>query len=242
MRKIELYAINHDMPGYKPSPYGGISKEFICGLDDRSGDGIPDLQTYADMRAPYWIWRNRADLDIIGFHGYRKFLDFNSQRKPYWYEVPLDEFQAYQKWLSEYSGRYIQELLAQYDMIVAPAFDCSYNVNMAEDFRRSRSPADWGVVEDVLGGEAQWKLFDFHTSFIRPMHFVTRAPVFYRFMDWWWPCAEEIRSRIRSLDARDAAYLHRPMAYISERMYSLWLDQSRLTFIEVPLMICWGAK
>ena len=237
-RKIELYAINHDVAGYQPSPFGGISKEFICGLDDRSGDGIPDLQTYADMRAPYWIWRNRDDLDIIGFHGYRKFLDFKSQRKPYWYDVPLYAFRDYQTWLASYSGRYIQELLAQYDMIVAPAFDCSYNINIAEDFRRSRSPDDWQVFEDVM----PYSRAQCQTPFIRPMHFVTRAPVFNRFMEWWWPHAEQIRARIKSADARDAAYLHRPMAYISERIYSLWLDRSELTFIEMPLMICWGAK
>ena len=239
MRKIEIYSINYDYPGYKPSPFGGISKEFICGLDDLFGNGIPGLHTYADMRAPYWLWRNRDDFDIIGFHGYRKFLDFVTRREPKWYDTPLDEFRQYQKWLSlpdASAGQYIQELLAQYDIIVAPAFDCSYNGDMAEDFRKSRSPADWAVVESRLA------MFNLHTPFIRPMHFVTRASVFYRFMDWWWPIAEDIRAQIKSKDARDVAYLHRPMAYISERMYSLWLDASNLSFVEVPLLQCWGVK
>ena len=85
-------------------------------------------------------------------------------------------------------------------------------------------------------------MFNLHTPSIRPMHFVTRAAVFDRFMEWWWPIAEDIRGRIKSEDVRDLTYLARPMAYISERMYSLWLDASKLSFVEVPLLQCWEAK
>ena len=82
MRKIEIYAINHKCPERCQVLYGGISHEFICGQSDRIGDNIAHLETYADMRAPYWIWKNRDDLDIIGFQGYRKFLDFLSPHVP----------------------------------------------------------------------------------------------------------------------------------------------------------------
>ena len=244
MRKIEIYAVNYDHPGrQRIGPiFGGISKEFIVGEDDRVGIGIPNLGTYADMRAPYWIWKNRDDLDIIGFHGYRKFLDFFQPPEygtPKWYDVNLTMFREYQKWLAEYDGEYIQWLLSQYDIIVAPPFDCSYNGNIGEDFRRSRSVADWEIFEDVM----PYTLVEYvKTKHIYPMHFVTRASVFNRFMEWWWPRAEEIRSRIKSVDVFDPAYLRRPMAYLSERMYSMWLDHSGLSMVEVPLLICWEAK
>ena len=241
MRKIEIYAIHYDTPSRQQAPFGGISKEFVCGRDDMTGDNIVNLGTYADMRAPYWIWKNRDDYDIIGFHGYRKFLDFFKPPEygtPRWHDVNLTLFREYQKWLVDdpVGAQHIQELLAQHDIIVAPAFDCSYNVDMVEDFRRSRSPADWKIVEGKLS------MFNLHTPFIRPMHFVTRAAVFNRFMEWWWPIAEDIRGRIKSEDVRDLTYLARPMAYISERMYSLWLDASKLSFVEVPLLQCWEAK
>lgn len=242
MRKIEIYSINYNHVGLQKAPFGGISKEFVCGLHDRIGDGIPDLTTYADMRAPYWIWKNRDDLGIIGFHGYRKFLDLRRPllyEKPEWHDTPLKEFREYQTWLSQYDGQSIQELLAQYDMIVAPPFDCSYNIDMGVDFQRSRSPMDWEVFEDVM---KEAGVFHPQTPFIRPMHFVTRAPVFRRYMDWWWPHAEAMRPCIMSLDAHDAAYIARPMAYISERMFSLWLDASKLSVVEVPLLRCWDAK
>jgi hypothetical protein len=237
MRKIEIYSINYNHVGLQKAPFGGISKEFVCGLHDRIGDGIPDLTTYADMRAPYWIWKNRVDLDIIGFQGYRKFLDFHSLRNNEWHDVSLEYFRQYQSWLAEYDGQGILRLLAQYDMIVAPSFDCSYNVDMAEDFRRSRSREDWNVFEQVMG-----LTFNFHTPFIRPMHFVTRASVFHRFMEWWWPLAEAMKPYITAEDSGDSAYIARPMAYLSERMFSLWLDQSKLSVVEVPLLQCWEAK
>ena len=92
MRKIEIYAIHYDTPSRQQAPFGGISKEFVCGRDDTTGDNIVNLGTYADMRAPYWIWKNRDDYDIIGFHGYRKFLDFfkpPEYGKPRWHDVNL---------------------------------------------------------------------------------------------------------------------------------------------------------
>jgi len=239
MRKIELYAINYDHPERQPAPYGGISKEFVCGLDDRTGVGIPDLETYADMRAPYWTWKNRDDLDIIGFHGYRKLLDFITRAEPKWCDTSLDDFRQYQTWLSLTDGAYIQWLLSQYDIIVTSPFDCSYNGNIGEDFRRSRSHADWEIFEDVMGytpGEY------YRTRHIYPMHFVTRASVFHRFMEWWWPRAEEMRSRIKSIDVHDSAYRERPMAYLSERIFSMWLDHSGLSTFKVPLLQCWEAK
>ena len=73
-----------------------------------------------------------------------------------------------------------------------------------------------------------------------PDEIIVDAPT--GFMEWWWPIAEDIRGRIKSEDVRDLTYLARPMAYISERMYSLWLDASKLSFVEVPLLQCWEAK
>ena len=239
MRKIELYAINH-VPSGRDRIYGSISKEFVCGYDDRQGKQISKLETYADMRAPYWIWKNRDDLDIIGFHGYRKFLDFrNILAAPGWFDVGLGDFREYQKWLAEYDGEYIRRLLSQYDIVVAHPFDCSYNGDIGQDFRRSRSLADWLIFENVMPytpGEYV------KTKHIYPMHFVTRAPVFNRFMEWWWPRAEEMRARIKSIDVHDPAYLRRPMAYLSERIFSMWLDHSGLSMVEVPLLRCWDAK
>ena len=211
----------------------------MSGRDDLVGDNISGLVTYADMRAPYWIWKNRDDLDIIGFHGYRKFLDFrNIFAASGWFDVGIGDFREYQKWLAEYDGEYIRWLLSQYDIIVAHPFDCSYNGDIGQDFRRSRSVADWLIFEDVMpytSGEYV------RTKHIYPMHFVTRAPVFNRFMEWWWPRAEEMRARIKSIDVHDHAYLRRPMAYLSERIFSMWLDHSGLSMVEVPLLRCWEA-
>ena len=241
MRKIELYAIDYNRPGRRvmQGSWGGISRQFVAGLDDMIGDNISVLETYADMRAPYWIWKNRDDLDIIGFHGYRKLLSFIPHGEPKWLDVSLDEFRKYQEWLSKWDGAHIQWLLSQYDIIVTTPFDCSYNGDIGEDFRRSRSHDDWTVFEDVM---PYTKMEYMYTKHIYPMHFVTRAPVFNRFMEWWWPRAEEMRSRIKSIDVQDPAYKQRAMAYLSERIFSMWLDKSGLSLFKVPLVRCWDAK
>ena len=98
---------------------------------------LPNLETYADMRAPYWIWKNRDDLDIIGFHGYRKFLDFRNILRGAVSGAKLASaiFVCTRNGLRAYDGEYIQWLLSQYDIIVTSPFDCSYNGNIGEDFR-----------------------------------------------------------------------------------------------------------
>ena len=97
----------------------------------------------------------------------------------------LTLFREYQKWLADdllrcpiYSG-----LLAQYDIIVTPAFDCSYNVDMGKTFvgRGLLRIGRFSRRKSYMLGEFS------HTAIYSPMHFVTRAAVFNRFMEWWWP-------------------------------------------------------
>ena len=82
---------------YAEPPTGAVWWYFegVCVWPRRYvGDNIVNLGTYADMRAPYWIWKNRDDYDIIGFHGYRKFFDFFKPPEygtpVWWHDVEFD--------------------------------------------------------------------------------------------------------------------------------------------------------
>lgn len=48
----------------------------------RVGDHIADRMSYCELRAQYWVWRNRyyGDADYVGFFHYRRYLDLPSRQ------------------------------------------------------------------------------------------------------------------------------------------------------------------
>ena len=250
--QADLISINHAKPRVMAPITGGIVREFVCGRDD---DGLL-VPGWCDMRAPYHIWKHRADVQfsaypwpippIIGFHGYRKHINFrdpmefhSTQVAPGWTAVALSTFRNYQAWLvSEMTGHKLTDLLEDADILTVKPFDCSYNGSMEEDYRASRSPADWAVFKDVMKAHGD---FDFSTPFIRPMHFVCEDIVFFRWLRFFEEVRKDLEPLVKSPDNDDPKYRARALAFLAERMWSLWLDTSGFRIKEFPLMICWDA-
>ena len=244
--QVQLWSINHE----KPRPYaptlGGVAREFIVGRDDKK---YPLLPGYMDMAAPYTIWADRAVPRIIGFHGYRKHMNFRDrgtynagQIAPGWGEVDLGFFREYQVWLTNWEAHEItHDWLLTHDVLTVEPFNCSYNGGMAQDYAKSRSAQDWAVLEEVLGLRG-YERKDFDTSFIRPMHFVCRDHTFHNFMRFWNDVRKEIEPRIHSNDARTPEAKTRALAFLSERIWSLWLDHAPVRIKTFPLIICWSAQ
>lgn len=245
MRTLELWAINHKKadPDLLPN-FGGIHYQFVVGMDD---DGALDPR-YCDMAAPYFLWQERASLPkIIGFHGYRKMLNFRDsfmhvgpcKMAPGWEEVSLDRFGEYKGWLSEWGAYSLPPTLEKYDLLTVEPFNCAYNGNMFKDYCVSRSRDDAAVLEIEL---KKIGLSMESTALIRPMHFVCSSYTFSQFMRFWNEIRGAIEPQIKSADARDPGYPPRALAMLSERIWSLWVDQAKLRIKTLPLMICWDAR
>lgn len=249
MRKIDLFTLNHYRPNLADGfPGGGIVTSFIMGEDDIHGDNISRLPHYGEIRAMYYVWKNMPDLDLVGFQGRRKLFDFRgdpSPGTPYgppsWSVVQLPYFDKYQQWLRTWDGAGIEEIMATHDIIITEPFDVSYNVDMTEDFYRSASRRDWDAMMKVM---SKYGTFNFHIPYITSHNmYVTTAAIFRRYMEFWWPIAQELDPLILSTDPgpRPDIYLTRVQAFLFERMFSIWLYSSGLKQKQVPLMICWEA-
>lgn len=243
--QVQLWSINH----LKPRPYaptlGGIAREFVVGRDDKK---FPLLPGYMDMAAPYSIWADRATPRIIGFHGYRKHINFRDKfppvgpQVPSWSEVDLGTFREYQVWLTNWEAHEItHDWLLTHDVLTVEPFNCSYNGGMAKDYALSRSAQDWAVLEEILKSYG-YPREAFDTPFIRPMHFICRDYTFHNFMRFWDDVRKEIEPRIYSDDARTPEAKTRALAFLSERIWSLWLDHAPVRVHTFPLMISWSAK
>lgn len=234
---MDLWSINHAKAATPTGIYSGITREFVVGVDDK----IDQLRNdYCDMRAPYTVWKHTPVPPIIGFHGYRKHINFRDEAVHQgWRDTDLITFRNYQKWLSEQPGVTFNKLLIEHDILVVEPFNCGYNVGMAKDFALSRSENDWDALEAVMAEHGD---FNFDTHFIRPMHFVCRDYVFCRWMRFWDKVRLELEPLILSEDAVTEDYPKRAMAFLSERIFSLWLDSTTLRVKEFPLLRCWDAQ
>lgn len=245
MSRVQLWSINHKKPRIYEPPTGGIVREFVVGVDDKKH---PLLPGYCDMGAPYSIWADRVVPRIIGFHGYRKHINFRDpmeirqdQLAPGWDAVDLKTFIEYQKWLANWDALKItHDWLLWNDVLAVEPFNCSYNGGMARDYAVSRSAKDWDVLESILRSRGYGRE-DFDTPFIRPMHFVCSDSVFHHFMFFWDDIRKELEPRIYSDDAVSPEAKTRALAFLSERIWSIWLDHAPLRVKTFPLMMCWVA-
>jgi hypothetical protein len=155
-----------------------------------------------------------------------------------WHDSPLNTFKDYQRWLSEEPASHFSKLLIVADILTVAPFNCGYNGGMAKDFALSRSENDWEALEAVMNEHGE---FNFDTNFIRPMHFVCRDYVFHRWMRFWDKVRQELEPLILSEDAVTPEYPSRAMAFLSERIWSLWLDSTMLRVKEFPLLRSWEA-
>lgn len=236
MRKIDLFTINHNRPAISPS--GGLVHSFIVDQDDCGGDNIRNRKYYyADWQCHYHVWKNRPDLDIVGFQGRRKLFDFRSGANPGWSTVDLPTFMGYQEWLKTWTGEPVPALLEDHAFITVEPWDVSYNTDMTEDFRHSASPKDWDALMKIM---EPLGTFNFRQKKIYSHSmFITTRQKFHDFMTFWWHVIQELEPKLTVTDAGPGAYHVRPMAYLSERILSMWMEKQMVAIL--PLMICWDA-
>ncbi len=229
MPGLRLYVIDHRDHDFQPE--GKIIRPWRLAPGGR----------YADFVTLQEVWDFGGD-DHVGFFGYRKYLwepawfrpgRIDPAHAPFWCQTGKKEFDSYRQWLSEYDGSDIKSLLAQYDILQAAPFPVPENI--LPDFRRSRSVHDGNILSNVLR-EHGWSRLSLR---VHQYHFITRWEVFDRMMRELEPLRQDLDPLITAEDSTNAAYRERPMAYVMERVYSLWLENSGLSVKEVPVLHCW---
>lgn len=232
--RTRLFNVNYANPGMQHAPVGGIVEEFVCGKDD---DGHLDMR-YADMRAQWHVWQHRLDLDVVGFHGYRKHILLYTG-EPAWHEVNLAAFRDYQNLLVLTGEDYLKDKFDRHKIIVTPPFKCINGEDMTTDFYRSRSRRDWQAVENILCGT----IYRTDSKNIYNMFYIAPWHVFNEYMRFWTLVNGAITDKVTARDAHDGAYIMRPHAYIAERLFSMWLEAhwERLNPLVLPMITCWDA-
>ncbi len=237
--RVKLYTVDNHIPPCNPD--GGIVTNFPVGKDD----SLLDNSTFADMVAQYWEWRISApihDDDIIGFQGYRKHLDFRFGRevKGDWVSTDPVLFRYYQIWQQDYAESNIKSMLASTDILTNPPYDVTHNGGIRKDFYVSASETDWDIMEHIL---RKYGVTNFDLPTVTSYCvFTGTGKVFDEWMKFWWEVVCELTQMLPpncpDPGPRPDIYLPRRMAFLSERIYSLWLDHSGLRTKALPLLFC----
>lgn len=233
---IELWVIDHRDHDWQPA--GDIIRH--CHINGNN--------KYADFQALQRIWAVPPYTPgIVGFFGYRKYLlpvDSNENvgwikpdHAPGWYFCDKPHFDVYRYWLSKYDGKDIIKTLAMCDILIAPPFPLTRSRDIISDFAESRSMKDAITLSNAMR-KMNWR----PTKVIYPYLFISRWEVFDRFMRETEEIRADLEADIEASDSGNYAYARRPMAYVMERIFSLWFEHAGLEYIEVPLLHCWEMK
>jgi hypothetical protein len=201
----------------------------------------PPGPRYADYCALYNVWGVFTDEppDIVGFFGYRKYLmplvppGVDPAHNYNWWQCREVDFDCMRDAWAGDDGRWILPLLATHDVLVAEPF--RLQTSLITDFSVSRSAHDAAMLEQTL--PAHWK-----SRQIYPYLFITRWPVFNRAMHEMDTFRHQLDPVCTGVDSDDYEYKKRPMAYVMERVWSLWLEHSGLSIKHLPLLHCWEKK
>lgn len=237
---IKIYAIDHRQDPQLWQKPGPVIEPWIVQPGDEPGD------RYADHTAVYGAWKAYCQAGFqpehIGFFGYRKYLvpphievTCRPEHNQLWYECSKESFDRHREFWSEYDGGGFLPLLATYDMLVAAPFNLG-SEGLIEDFKRSRSVQDG----NELARSIIWPVpYNGDTQKIYPTIYITRWSVFDRMMRELDPLRQQLDELVTARDSVNPEYTKRPMAYIMERLFSMWIEQSGLALAELPLLHCW---
>ena len=217
--------------GYKIIHAGKEGKDDLGYLGDDTGDHISFVNPYlCEITALYWIWRNTTHT-VIGLSHYRRFFT-ESDDKKFSYDKILTKDAALR-------------ILESYDIIVHKLFigifiqselvknDCG------EDFRIAGEKI---LREHLLRTHPDYlDAFEFvkNSRTFHPCNmFVTRRNVFEAYCKWLFSFfldATEELLRTTEID-KATGNVRRLFAYLSERLFNVWLIRNRLRIRELEVM------
>lgn len=222
---------------YKPFSYliTGKSLRWIQLNDSRFlwGDGIDERDSYGEMRAHYWVWKDVPNYDWFGFHHYRRAFLYQPLITPdsEWHQLSEayhaapwvsaltmkpDQFLRYTEWMQEQD---FDSLFSQWDIIV-PRIE---RMQIRQQYIGSHRPQDWEVFAAVLRqfGYDDGRLP--HVMFYNM--FVMGANLFDRYMTDWWGVMQKVEPLISLPPKED--YQRRALGFLSERFLPIWLHRQR---------------
>lgn len=247
--RVGIFAVGHRtdrmpaIPGVRRILAGAGRQAFDSNPDilrDDTGDTITDRNPdYSEMTAIYWVWKNVADLDAVGFCHYRRYFDFRTSAWQSERETPLRSLRQVRKHESRFTDpSVIAEHLDDGTIIVART--TAEGVANAEQYMTVHVPEHYlAMVNYVLAHhphlEQQVVAQARDVRLYGNNMFVMPWAEFDELCRFWFDCLFGLE---RELGTRSVGYQRRVLAFLSERIFDIhirWLRDSGRRTAEYPI-------
>ena len=221
--------------GYKIIHAGRALKEDIGYIGDNTGDNISHLNVYLnEITALYWMWKN-TNHTVLGLAHYRRFLTESDDAK-FSYDKILTKDAAL-KLLERYDiivSMVGYEMMTQQELIKN---DCGIELaTFAEDVIKKHllkvQPDYLQTFEDVMGSLSVYKC---HLL-------IARRNIFDAYCKWLFSFYLDVTDEIlRTVNLDELPFSPRRLiAFLAERMLTVWLRKNRLRIKELKFMFIEG--
>lgn len=216
-------------PVYKPIFCGESSQTAPNGcLTDATGDNISYKNTlYCELTALYWAWKNDAVSDYIGLCHYRRYMIMDTEA----YNQGIRDFNLLT------ATTKLTDYLRNCDIILTTK---SHNAatqysSYATYHRESDLQTCIQVIEERHPAyrDALWQVLNGHDLYACQM-FITSRRHFHNYMSWLFDILTETEKRIYL--PYDHAKQRRALAFLGERLLTVYVLHNRLQIRELPML------
>ena len=209
-------------PAYLPLHVGKEGKKSIGFEGDNTGDNISTKNcNYCELTGLYWAWKNLTDADAIGLVHYRRHF------------VSRDNKHG-KKWEKILTGKEIEELMNEYDIIV-PCKRIYFIETNESQYIHAHPKEDWEKMLSLIkeqNPEYSLSLDKMRKSISGHKFnmFIMKREILNEYCSWLFPLLEKIEESQPTKS--------RILGHISERMFDVWLyaNERKHKFKEIPIM------
>lgn len=240
MLNISLYTVYHKQSHIiknsyiKPIQVGNAIS--IQNIDYRDNQGInisKKNDSFCELTAQYWAWKNDNSSDYLGLMHYRRFFDFNiaEDRKVNEYGI-LQEAEFTLDFIEKYhlTEEQIKQQVENYDIILPQEWDVTSanwknikdnyinapfhhkkDLDMTRQVISEKYPQDIVFFDEVMNAKK-----GYFTNM-----FILKKTIFNEYSEWLFDILFEVEKRI-NISVYDTQE-KRVFGYLSERLFNVWL-------------------
>ncbi|MBQ8118076.1 MAG: DUF4422 domain-containing protein [Lachnospiraceae bacterium] len=219
---MSIYVVTHkqiphiEQKGYKTICVNSNRARICADYYDNSGDNISNKnESYCELTALYWIWKNTSD-DIIGIDHYRRFfIDDNSK-------ISIEK---------------VRSILSSYDIILPQkdtfkrkmGFRFWTTSGYKEDLTKIRKVLEKRFPEYLKDYDTfmdQYKMYSYNMM-------ILSKPLYDKYCEWLFTILSDLEKQINPNNRY--GYYRRIFGFIGERLLNVYIIHNKYRIKEIPI-------
>lgn len=222
---MDLYVVTHKHSEYLPKgrKFIGVGKnksiENVKVYDNTLNNICMKNESYCELTALYWIWKN-TNQEVCGLEHYRRFF---CKKTSFFRAKPINE-------------RKIKMILKKNDLIVSTQF--KFKPNIYEYYCKNHIRDDLEKCEKIL-----LELYpEYEDAYLKIMHgdktfmcnmFIGKKSIINDYCKWLFSIFSRLDTIIE-LGDRDS-YQKRVFGFLSERLFNVWVEKNNIKVYHCPI-------